>query len=212
MNNTPDPSAQAPARGGRRSTVALGVAVVALLASTTGTAYAAVVARNSVVSSSIKDGQVKALDLAAGSVTGSRVRDGALTGADVADGRLGSADIRDGAVSSADIAYIGTESSISAPIQDADGTTNGGQHGIVEVTTNCQAGARIIGGGAEWTGASNPDNYDRNVYLQSSHQVGNGWRARGIVDFGAAGSIKLKVSAYCLTDGSYTKALRTAAE
>lgn len=204
MNNTPDSSTHpVPARGGRRSTVALGVAVAALLASTTGTAYAAVVARNSVVSSSIKDGQVKYADIAAGSVTGSRIKDGSVTSVDIADGRIGTADLKDGAVTAADISAILEQASISPAVQDADGTTNGGQHGIVEVTTSCPYGTQVIGGGAHWTDASNVNNYDRNVYLQSSHRQGNGWRARGIVDFGAAGSIKLRVEAYCLSNESF---------
>ena len=197
MDTTP-----ASPRGARRSNVALVVAVVALLASTSGTAYAAVVARNSVISSSIKDGQVKYADIAASSVTGSRIKDASVTSADIADGRVTTDDIKDATVGGSDLTSIATVEAVSDPIQDADGTTNGGQHGIVDLAVTCPTGTRILSGGAKWVGASNANNYDRNVYVQASYMDGNGWHARGIVDFGAAGTIRLMTVAYCLTGGS----------
>lgn len=88
--------------------------VALLLVLTGGAAYAAVAAKNSVVSRSIKDGQVKTVDLqdsavsgrkiAGASVGGRHLVDGSVTSADVADGSLTGADVADGSISGADIA------------------------------------------------------------------------------------------------------------
>lgn len=74
------------------------IAILALAIAASGTAYA-VTAKNSVVSSSIRNGEVKTKDLARkavkrsrvapNAVDGSKVADGALTGADIAEGSLG---------------------------------------------------------------------------------------------------------------------------
>lgn len=195
------PSSSAGRAGRRRSNVALAVALVALLAATTGTAYAASVARNSVVSSSIKNGEVKSRDLAEGAVNSSRLRDNSVRSTDITDGTITTFDLDQGAVGGNDLANISVVEATSPQIQDADGTSNGGVHGLADLTATCPTGTRIIGGGATWTGASNDNNYDRNVYIQASHMEGNGWSARGIVDFGASGYIRLRVEAYCLVGG-----------
>lgn len=64
------------------------IALVALcLAVSGGTAYA-VAAKNSVVSSSIKDRNVRTADLANDAVSSPKVKDGSLKGADFADGTI----------------------------------------------------------------------------------------------------------------------------
>lgn len=73
------------------------IALLALCIAVSGTAYA-VATKNSVVSSSIKNGQVKTADLgkkavkkralAPGAVNGSKVADGTLTGADLGESTL----------------------------------------------------------------------------------------------------------------------------
>lgn len=189
-------------RGTGRANLAVAIALLALIAATTGTAYAAVAARNSVISSSIKNGQVKAVDIAEGGVTGRRVKDGSIKRPDIADDQIISDHILAGAVGGEELSSIATVEAVSDATQDADGTTNGGIHGIADVSVTCPTGTRILSGGATWSHASNAGNYDRNVYIQSSHMDGNGWHARGIVDFGAAGNIRLMVQAYCLTGGN----------
>lgn len=58
-----------------------------------GAAVAAGLAKNSVGSPQIKNGQVKRADLGKNSVTGAKVANGKLTGADMKDGSLTAADI-----------------------------------------------------------------------------------------------------------------------
>lgn len=63
------------------------VALLALVVALGGTSYAAVtLAKNSVRSAHIVNGQVKAADLAAGSVTTAKVKDGSLSATDFAAG------------------------------------------------------------------------------------------------------------------------------
>ena len=81
------------------------VAYVAVFLALCSGAYAMsnVAPRNSVVSRSIKNGQVKAKDLARNSVRSSSVRNGSLAGADLATGAVGSAQVADGALTGADV-------------------------------------------------------------------------------------------------------------
>ena len=66
------------------------VATVALVLATSTGAYAAVkiAPKNSVVSKSIKNGQVKAADLKTNAVTGKKIKDGSITAADLAKGTI----------------------------------------------------------------------------------------------------------------------------
>lgn len=203
----------------RRPSLALVVALVALVAALSNGAYAVSTAqKNSVVSKSIKNGQVKTVDLAPKSVSGAKLKDGAVGSAALKDGAVGPAALQDGAVGSGDVAAgaIGPDeladgsvygdklgdfavfSGTSPATADADGVVNGGGHGIAEATATCEPGYRVIGGGATWADPSSPGTETHNVYLQASHVYGNGWRARGVVDFGANGTIKLRTYATCL--------------
>jgi hypothetical protein len=66
------------------------IATVALVFAATGAGYAAHVAsRDSVVSTSIRDGQVKTRDIGTGAVDARRVRDNSLGGADIDEAKLG---------------------------------------------------------------------------------------------------------------------------
>jgi len=85
------------------------IAILALTIAVSGTAYA-VAAKNSVVSSSIKNGQVKTKDLARGAVKDSRLAGDAVDGSKVADDSLTGADIAEdslGLVPSARTAQLG---------------------------------------------------------------------------------------------------------
>ena len=75
------------------------IAILALLLALSGTAYSATVAaKNSVVSKSIKNGNVKTADLKTGAVTADKVAPGSLTGAQVQDGSLTGADVDEGSL------------------------------------------------------------------------------------------------------------------
>lgn len=80
------------------------LAIIAVFMALTSTAYAASLARNSVRSKHIKNGEVKTADIAANAVTGARVSNGALQGEDVKDGTLAGADVLDGGIATADLA------------------------------------------------------------------------------------------------------------
>ena len=80
-------------------------ATIAVFLAMSGAAVAVTTApTNSVVSSSIKAGQVKTPDLGTGAVTTSKLRDGAVGSGKVADGSLNSADVRDDSVGAIDLA------------------------------------------------------------------------------------------------------------
>ena len=83
----------------RRPTPATVIAVIALVVAMAGGAYATLRApKNSVVSRSIRNGQVKRADLGAGAVNGAKIADGSVSGADIQDGAVGAGDLAPGAV------------------------------------------------------------------------------------------------------------------
>ncbi len=211
-----------------RRMLVFALAVLALVLAMTSAAWAA--GRNSVDSKAIANGQVKTADLAKGAVTSGKLRDNTVRGIDLKDNAVGTKDLADGGVQSTDIADNGVQSadiadggvktsdiaesavgarelgtiltvvSTTGPITDGDGVTNGGDVGFGATIADCPVSARVIGGGAEWVEASS-GSITKNVYVHSSFQSGNGWFARGIVDFGAQGNIKLRVYAHCLLLG-----------
>jgi hypothetical protein len=75
------------------------ISILALVVATSAGAYAVTIApKNSVVSKSIKNGQVKGKDIANNAVNSKKIKDGQVTSADIADGQVSSADIGDGQV------------------------------------------------------------------------------------------------------------------
>ena len=96
----------------------------------------------------------------------------------------------------ADPAAVGkiiTKTAVDEDVTDADGATNSGEVGIAAKSVQCPEGTKVISGGAKFIDG----NTDQNVYLQSSAKKKNGWAARGVVDFGAQGSVDLVVYAHC---------------
>ena len=173
----------------RRSALVIAIGVLALAVATSSTvAYAAAVARNSVLSRSIKNGEVKAPDIAPGAVRSGKIADGSVDGVD----------LREGAVGAQHLALMQTYFNTSAATGDADGTTNGGDFGKVAVTASCPAGWMPISGGAQWVEPSIGDANEKNLYLHSSVITSTGWYARGIIDTGAQGNVKLRVFVRCL--------------
>jgi hypothetical protein len=204
--------------------VAFALALVALVAALSNGAYAVASAqKNSVLSKSIKNGHVRTADLAPqavtttnlapnavtsphladGSVTSADIKDGGVTSADIADGTVRGADLSEGAVGAGSLAYIQTVAVNSVATGDADGVNNGGLHGIVGLEAVCPAGSTVIGGGASWVDPSSPNGHLLNVYIQASHPSGNGWYARGVVDLGAQGTIRLRTFASCLMPNGF---------
>lgn len=112
------------------------VATIALIGSFTGGAFATV-ALNQVVSTSIKDGQVKNVDLANGSVTSAKIRDGQVNFIDLSSGaktKLREAN---------DARYLRgtvtvTAKSPAIPVGNFDGAT-----------ATCPTGMQAIGGGGD---------------------------------------------------------------
>lgn len=176
---------------------ALVVAGLALVLSIGGTAVAATIAApNSVVSSSIQNGQVKSADIGDGKVKNQDLR------ADAVDTRVVAA----GAIGSSELSPVVVITANSALTSDADGVPNGGDHGIAAATAQCPVGTDLLGGGAQWVSNTIFGTGNENVYLQEQF-ASNGqtaWTVEGVVDFGAQGNIRLQAQAFCLTDAAAT--------
>jgi hypothetical protein len=121
----------------RRPTPAMAVAFVALLAALSGTAVA-LPGKNSVDSGDIKNGQVKAKDLAPSSVTSAKVKNNALTGADVLDDSLTGADIGEST-----LGKVPSASSADTANSAATATTAANATGIAD---NVVTGAKVADG------------------------------------------------------------------
>lgn len=181
--------------GRRLPSPALVVATLALVLAIGGSAYAVTLApANSVVSSSIADGQVRSRDLLNGGIKDKDVAAGGLTGRVLADGAVGGPTL----------APVQVVTSVSGATADADGNNNGGAFNVVKVTASCSVGTRLLGGGARWVQpSSNANTPDGALHIQEQYASNDGtaWTVEGIVDFGAQGNIRLQAEAYCLREG-----------
>lgn len=107
------------------------VTLLAVSLASGGVGYAvAKLPANSVVSSTIKNGAVKTVDLRDGAVTSAKVKDGSLTGADVQEGTLSGAAIQDGGVASADV----QDDSLTGADIDESTLTVPGKAGVLILT------------------------------------------------------------------------------
>src|SRR6476661_6114923 len=86
-----------------------------------GTLAFAVAKKNSVTSSSIRNGQVKKKDLGKGAVTNPKIADGAVGTSKLADGAVTTGKLGDNAVTSNKLAA----NSVSGLVQIVDGTITG---------------------------------------------------------------------------------------
>jgi hypothetical protein len=106
------------------------VGYVALFFAFTGGAYAVTIApKNSVVSRSIKNRQVKKADLAANAVNGAKVADGSLSGADILDGSLTGADVQESSLGTVPSATNATHATSADSATNAGHATNSDQLG-----------------------------------------------------------------------------------
>jgi len=161
---------------------AQGLAVLALVILISGgtAAYAATVAKNSVVSRSIKDGQVKTVDLKNGGVTGLKLGLNAVTGDHVADDTIKGADVDESSLGTVPNAsslggqpassYLrGSAYTKESPVQA--GTDKG--DGTFVIRFQCDPGDLILSGG--------PANVNANSDLVESFPapgILNGWQVR----------------------------------
>ncbi|HYF74383.1 MAG TPA: hypothetical protein VD864_16260 [Nocardioides sp.] len=130
------------------------VALLALMIAMSGTSYAAVtLAKNSVRSPHIVNGQVKAADLASSSVTTAKVQDGSLVAGDFAPGELpAGAEGPAGPPGVAGPAGPAGPQGIPGPVDTVTvvaGSAPVGVNGFGGATANCPAGMEAIGGGAD---------------------------------------------------------------
>ena len=155
-------------------------------------------AKDSVDGTHLADESVGSADLTNGSVTSSDIADDSVTGTDLADDSITGEDLATWAVGSDELGWIDSFFTTTGNITDADGSNNGGSVGTASATADCPTGTQPINGGAEWVNASSGSVTDKNLYIHTSKPVANGWFVRGIVDFGAQGSVQLRVWVNCL--------------
>jgi hypothetical protein len=120
----------------RKPSPAMVVATIALIGSFTGGAFATV-ALNQVVSTSIKDGQVKTVDLANGSVTTAKIRDGQVNFIDLSSGAKTKLRLSNDARYLRSTVTVTTKSA-GIPLGDSGGAT-----------ATCPTGMQAIGGGVD---------------------------------------------------------------
>jgi hypothetical protein len=121
------------------------IATLALVISTSAGAYAAVnvAPKNSVVSKSIKNGEVKSRDLAKNSVNAKKIKDGQVGSAELADGGVAGVDIGDGQVGSADIADLQIGTSDFADLSVTSGKLAANAVTTTKIADNAVTGAKI---------------------------------------------------------------------
>ena len=157
----------------RKPSPAMVVATIALIGSFTGGAFATV-ALNQVVSTSIKDGQVKTVDLANGSVTTAKIRDGQVNFIDLSSTAKTKLRLAN------DARYLrGTVTVTKKSPEIAVGNFG-------SATATCPTGMQVIAGGAQplnvltmsVTGSS-PVISDTNPSLlaDGTHPTATAWRA-----------------------------------
>ena len=158
------------------------------------------IANSAVGTAKIRNANVRALDLADNSVETDKIPNAAVTNEklaanSVSAGKLGNTVVR-----------VGNSPVAPCPAGqgcDTDGTQNGGPGPVktAVATATCGQGERLLTGGARWI-AGNEGN-DENLYINESYPTfnGQGWRAEGIVDFGAQGQARLQAIAVCLRAG-----------
>ena len=190
-----------------RPSPALVIAFVALFAAIGGTSIA-LPGKNSVDGNDLRKNVVKNKNIKKNAVTGAKIKRNAVAASEIKDGGVGEPELRNGAVTGAKIANntvtagnVGptiVRTGVSPLTQDNDGTQNGpaGPVNTAVATATCAAGEQLLSGGARWTQGN--EGNDENLYINESYPTANGWRAEGIVDFGAQGQARLTAYAICL--------------
>ena len=189
------------------STIAVAVAVGG------GTAYAVVAAKDSVVSSSVKDHALMARDISTGGVSERTIRRDAVTGAKVDDGSLSGVDVEDDSLTAADVDELQLDT-----VSSANSLAAGGRRlsDVIDVPpgayytlyAQCDLTWTAVGGGyIMWSVDENGQNPepDPNMYVTASRNydapnanapAGSRW----VVDVKNFGTRlgKIQVSAQCV--------------
>lgn len=134
---------------------------------------------------------VGASEIQTGAVGQNEIATDGVAGAEIVNSSIRSADINANAVGGPDLATIITRTNtVTSP--DSGASFN--------VTASCNAGERLIGGGANWT----PARFD--THLLESHNDGNTWRVVGAIGTLGPGfeeePSNLTAEAYCLPAGT----------
>lgn len=183
-----------------RSSPALIVAIVALVVAMGGTSYAAVtLAKNSVLSKHIKNGQVKTADLRASAVTGGKVKDGSLGAVDFAAGQLPAGpQVATGPAGPA--GPQGVPGPVNTVTVVASSTVAAGTFG--SATATCPAGKEVVGGGPSLGNvltmvvtSSFPlvNGADPLTIANGEYPAATGWRAFARNDSGSPQTIKVAI-------------------
>ena len=152
----------------KRPSPAMLVAVAALVASTTGTSYAvSQISKNSVSSTSIRNGAVKNADLAANAVTSGKVRNGTLKAGDFAPGQLPKGDQGPAGLQGpkgdkgdkGDPGTPGTAAATNVIVRRDDIAVPANGQGTGKAS--CEPGEVATGGGVAWAGSSTNDQFLR---------------------------------------------------
>lgn len=186
-----------------RPSPALAVAILALVVALGGTSYAAVsLAKNSVLSKHIKNGQVRGVDMATDAVTAAKVKDGSLAAKDFAAGQLPAGPV--GPVGPQGIQGI---QGIPGPVNTVTVVASSGliaPSSFGGATAQCPAGMKAIGGGPDLENvltmvmtASFPlvNNTNAFVLPDGQHPAATAWRA--FARNNGAANASFKVVAVC---------------
>lgn len=190
-----------------RPSLALVIALLALVVALGGTSYAAVsLAKDSVLSKHIKNGQVKTADLKADAVTGAKVKDGSLTvgdfsGVQLPAGPAGAAGAAGPAGPKGDTGAPGIPGPVNTvTVVTSSGAISPGSFG--GATAQCPAGKQAIGGGPDLENvltmvmtASFPLINNTNAFTLPNGQYGpaTAWRAFARNNGAAAATFKVVV-------------------
>jgi hypothetical protein len=158
-----------------------------------------------VESADIFDGSITAADLATDAVGTSEIQTSGVgqteiqtngvAGAEIVDQSVRSAELNLGAVGAADVASIVTRTNTVSSFGDG---------ALISVTATCNAGERLISGGADWT----PTRFDTHLIesRRSTANSGNAWFVAGAVGVSGPGfeedPADLTAQAYCLPAGT----------
>jgi hypothetical protein len=134
---------------------------------------------------------VGASELQTGGVGQNEIATDGVAGTEIVNSSVRSADINTNAVGAADLAAIVTRTNT---------VTSPNTGSSFSVTASCNAGERILAGGANWT----PARYD--THIIESHNDGNSWRVVGAIGTNGPGFAEdpsnLTAEAYCLPAGT----------
>ena len=186
-----------------RPSLALVVALLALVVATGGTSYAAVtLAKNSVLSKHIKNGQVKTADLKDGAVTGAKVTDGSLAAGDFAAGQLPAGPAGPAGPKGATGAQGVPGPTNTVTVVASSGSIAPGSFG--GATAQCPAGTQAIGGGPDMENvltmvmtASFPLINNTNAFVLPNGQQGAATAWRAFARNNGAAAATFKVVAVC---------------